>query len=118
LGLVREVGGNVQHLSGRDVDLLRFVLPEPEAELALEDVRQLLVLMLVARDDATLLEEDLRDHHPLGRDQATTEVGVERLTRRLVPPVVRCAHREVAAASARRARTVARCLRYAADAWV
>ena len=53
----------------RDVDRLGLVLAEREAQRAFEDVGQLLVLVRVARHDAALLQEDLGEHHPLGRDQ-------------------------------------------------
>src|SRR5438067_1712028 len=71
---VWQVRRDVQDLAGRDVDDLRLVLAEPEAQPALEDVRQLLVFVLVARDDAPLLEVDVRQHHPLGRDQPPAEL--------------------------------------------
>src|SRR5262249_46801381 len=98
---------------------LRLVVAEPEAELPFEDVRQLLVLVLVARDDAALLEVDVRDHHPLGRDQPPAELRVEQLRRQIVPAVVGRRHdpaRPNAVVSARRASTVARWVRYSADA--
>ena len=44
----------MEHLTRADVDHLGLVLAEPEAQLALEDVRQLLVLVRVLRDDAAL----------------------------------------------------------------
>ena len=90
--LVREPGGEVEHLARADVDDLRSVLAEQEAELALEDVGQLLVLVRVLRDDAALVEEDLRQHHPLGRDQLPRQVRLQLLLRHVVPAVVRRLH--------------------------
>src|SRR5439155_11007214 len=49
----------------------------------------------VARDDAALLEIDVGDHHPLGRDQAPREQRIERLARQVLPPVVLCLHRQI-----------------------
>src|SRR5207237_450351 len=85
----------VQHLARGDVDDLRLVLAEPEAELALEEGRQRLVLVLVARDDAALLEIDVGDHHPLGRDQAPREQRIESLARQVLPPIVLRLHRQI-----------------------
>src|SRR5262249_48895670 len=63
-------------------------LAEPEAQLPLEDVGELLVLVLVARHDAPLLQIDLRQHHPVGRDQPAAEERVERVLRQVLPAVV------------------------------
>ena len=69
-----------------DVDDLRLVLAEPEAQLALEDAVSC-SFSCELRDDAALVEEHLRQHHPLGRDQPPRQVGLERL-RQVVPAVV------------------------------
>src|SRR5262245_60610709 len=81
LGLVRDQGRNVQDLTAGNINDLRPVLAEPEAQLSLDDGRQLLVLVLVARHDAALLEVDVRQHHPLGRDQPPSEQRIKRLPR-------------------------------------
>src|SRR5437867_848079 len=44
-GLVRNVGGDVEHLTGPYEQLFLLVLSDPEPENAFEDVRQLLVLV-------------------------------------------------------------------------
>ena len=48
--------------------------PSQNRSVALEDVGQLLVLVRVLRDDASLLEVHVRQHHPLGRDEPPCEV--------------------------------------------
>src|SRR3954451_1428915 len=84
---MRQVRRDVQYLAGRDVDDLFLVLAEPEAQRALEDVRQLLVLVRVRGDETSLLEVDVREHHPLGRDQPPAEVGLEHLLRKVFPAI-------------------------------
>src|SRR4029078_9818521 len=68
---------------------LGLVVAEPEAKRALEDVGQLLVLVLVARDDRALVEVDVGDHHALGAEEPSLDAFLERLARHVVPPVER-----------------------------
>ena len=86
---MRQVRRDDQHLARLHVDALRLVLAEPEAQAALEDVRQLLVVVRVHRDDGALLQIDVRDHHRVARDEAAADRGIELLAREVVPPVVR-----------------------------
>jgi hypothetical protein len=79
----------VQDLARVDVDHLGLVLAEPEAQRALEDVGDLLVLVLVQRHDASLVEVDVRDHHPLGADEATVQARLQLGLRQVVPAVER-----------------------------
>src|SRR6266513_213548 len=67
-GLVRNVRGDVQYFSSLDGDLLGSVFANPEFERALEDVRQLLILVRVLRHYAALFQIHLREHHPLAGD--------------------------------------------------
>src|SRR5205807_1941802 len=78
---VRQVGWNGQHLARADIDLLRALFAEPEAERAFEDVGDLLVLVLVAGNDGALLQIDVRDHHPIAADHPAADALVELLRR-------------------------------------
>ena len=73
----------------RHVHDLRLVLAQEEAQGALEDVGQLLVLVRVLRDDAALVQVHVGEHHPLGRDQAPVEVRLQLLFRHVLPAVSR-----------------------------
>src|ERR1700688_3554569 len=75
LGLVAQPAGNQQHLTGEDVHMLAArrlvrVLAEPEAQPALENVGDLLVVMLVCLHDRAFLEVYLRNHRLLGGEYA------------------------------------------------
>src|SRR3954469_1432122 len=84
---MRQVRRDGQYLAGPDGENLFLVLAEPEAQLALEDVRQLLVLVRVRGHETSLVEVDVRQHHPLGGDQPPAEVGLEHLLREVVPAI-------------------------------
>ena len=79
---MRHVARNHQHLAGRDEGAVRLVLridlvAEPEAQRTLQDVRDLLVHVVMLRHDAACLEVDVRDHHLLAGDDAARQRGVE-----------------------------------------
>src|SRR6476661_3949812 len=80
----------MEDFAGGDVDDLRLVVSDEETEDTLQDVGQLLVLVRVLRDDATLLEIDVRNHEPLRRDEAPAQVRLELLLRQVLPAVQRC----------------------------
>src|SRR5689334_7649301 len=63
LGLVLDHGRNVEHLAGANSDNLLLVLVDPELESAFQYVRELLVLVLMPRHDAALLEGNMGEHH-------------------------------------------------------
>ena len=67
LRLVRQVRRDVEHVACGDVDDLRLVLAQPEAEDPFDDPRDLLVLVRVLRDDETLLQVHLGQHHAIAR---------------------------------------------------
>jgi hypothetical protein len=90
---VGQVARDAQHLAGADVDDLVAVLPETKSKPALEDVRQLLVVVRVLGDDASLLQVDVRDHQVVAGDDAPAEQRVQLLAREGVPAVVRRAIR-------------------------
>jgi hypothetical protein len=85
--LVVDVGRNGEHLAGADDDDLGFILADPELERTLDDVRDLLVVVIVLRHDASLLEIDVRDHHAVAGDQAAVEHGSNGLEWNVVPLV-------------------------------
>src|SRR5262245_35825862 len=86
---VREIRWEMQDLARSDVDDLRLVLSQPETQDALEDVGDLLVLVRVPRDDAALVEVDVRQHQPVAADQPPVEERVELILRQVVPAVAR-----------------------------
>src|SRR6188472_811683 len=90
LGLVWHAGGNVEHLAGADVDHLGLVLTEPEAQRPLEDAGDLLVLVVVQRHDAALVEIEMRDHQPLGADEPPVQARLHLRLRYVFPAVERC----------------------------
>src|SRR6266849_9772885 len=46
--------------------------------------------MRVLRDDCALCEIDVRDHHRIAGDEPASDLRVQLLARKVVPPVVRC----------------------------
>jgi hypothetical protein len=76
-----------QHLAGAHHDFLGLVLANPEMQRALDDVCELFVVMLMARHDAALLQIDVRQHHPIARDQPPRERAVHFLLGHGVPGV-------------------------------
>ena len=70
-------------------ELALFVLADPEAERAVEDVRELLVLVLMPRYDAAFLQVDVRQHHARAGDQAPIQHRRDFLLRHLLPAVQR-----------------------------
>src|SRR6478735_6103908 len=89
LGLVRQAGRDVQHLAGADVDDLGPVLAEPEAQHALQDVRELLVVVRMHGDDRALVEVDVGQHHALGADEPPRNARLELGFRHVLPAVER-----------------------------
>ena len=92
---VPDVRRDVQHLTRADDDLLVLVFTNPEAQRALEDVRQLFVFVLMPRDDAALLEVYMRQHHLLAGNEPAVEHRRDRLLRHLFPAIPRhflCLH--------------------------
>ena len=73
-----------QHLA-RTHDDVRDVTGELHPEAALEDVRDLFVRVLVHRDDAALLEVDVRQHRLLASDKATPDLVDELLAWDVLP---------------------------------
>jgi hypothetical protein len=88
LRLVPDVGRDVQHLARAHEHDFLLVLADPELEAALEDVGELLVLVLVARYDAALLEVDVREHGALTGDEPAREHGGDVFLRHLFPAIV------------------------------
>src|ERR1035437_843313 len=86
---VRQIRGYVQHLAGGDVDLLRLVVAEAEAQHAFEDVGDLLVVVRVLRDDRALCEIHVRDHHRVAGDEPAPDFRAQLLARHVFPAVVR-----------------------------
>ena len=80
LGGVREITGDDEDLAGEDdlVDGGAF-FTEREEERALGDVRDLLVGMVVARDDASLFELKASEHGLRAGDKLAGEQGIELL---------------------------------------
>ena len=64
---------DVEHLAGTYVDDLLPIIADRESERTLEDVRQLLVLVIVLRDDAALLEVHVREHHAVARAELAAQ---------------------------------------------
>ena len=69
--------------------VLLAVLAEPEAQRALEDVRDLLALVRVRLHDRALLQEHLRDHRALAVDETALDLRGHALLRDAVPGVMR-----------------------------
>ena len=80
--------GNDEHLTRAHHDFLRAVLTEVEAQRALDDPRDLLVLVRVLRDDAAPIEVDLGEHHALARDEPARELWGDLLARKVFPTEV------------------------------
>src|SRR2546426_5731338 len=83
--LVRQVGRQMQHFSLSHHHLARAVRADQEPERALEDIRQLLVLVRVPRDDAPLLQVDVSQHDPLAGDEPAREPRRQLLFRQVIP---------------------------------
>jgi hypothetical protein len=83
--LVRNVGRDVQHLAGAHDHLLRPVRTDPELERAFEDVGELLVVVRVLRHERVLLQVDVREHHPVPRDEPPRDHVGDALLREVLP---------------------------------
>src|SRR5207237_5245586 len=68
--IVRDIRRDDQHLAGMEVVYFAEVLTEPEAQRALDDVRELLGRVHVERHDRSLLAPDLGKHRFLSIEQA------------------------------------------------
>src|SRR5262245_21798282 len=62
---VRHVRWDMQHLARTDDELLLAVSADPEAQRALEDVGDLLVVVFVLRHQAALLQVDVSEHYAI-----------------------------------------------------
>src|SRR5689334_18550378 len=87
LRLVRHIGWDVQHLAGADDDFLLLIFADPESQCTFEDVRQLLVLVRVLGNDATLLEIHVSEHHAVAGDELAIEQIRHLLSRKIFPSI-------------------------------
>src|SRR6516164_1058965 len=85
---MRQIRWDNDNLAGGHHDLLLTVVSEPEFQRAFDHVRELLVVMGVARHRLTLLEADLSEHDPLARDDPSRDRPLHGFGRLVLPPVV------------------------------
>ena len=85
LGLVRNVRRKHEHLARAHDDGLGILGADPKLQGALEHVGQLLVLVMVQRNDAAFLHVHVREHGLVARDDAAVEKIGEFFLGKIIP---------------------------------
>ena len=79
----------MQHLAGAHDQRFTLIVAKLEAEGALEDIGELLVLVRMSGNDAAFLEINVGEHHSVAGNEPTVEHVVDALLRHVFPAVER-----------------------------